>query len=282
MQACLLSLCCSHFLLSGRRFWGFCVGLLINLASILRRKNHKIRVVDMATRQVSDFSGSGDQASLSPTATPDGPRDTCSFDFPLAMALDKRLRRLLVSDLIGLRQIDLQTGATRTLIPWTGHYHGLKLLPRPWAVIAMNDFADGPVEVASLGSRTSLADMEIGSDRRAPIVEMHFSHDGRTLFFVNSRRDFVRSMYVSGPAGVEVRNSYFKNNMARLGAGIDIYGAQSQVAVIGSAFSGAMPFLWFVLFGILTLANAVSSFSYMIVAVNLWLMSSELHIEVMQ
>jgi hypothetical protein len=109
----------------------------------------------MATRQVSDFSGSGDQASHAPTASPDGPRETCSFDFPAAMTLDTRLQRLLVSDLVGLRQVDMQTGATRTLLPWTRHYHALKNVVRPWSAIAISDFADGPVEIASFGSRTS-------------------------------------------------------------------------------------------------------------------------------
>jgi hypothetical protein len=161
-------------------------------------------MVDMATREVSDLSGSGDQASLDPKSpSPDGPRDTCSFHFPYTMALDRRLQRLLVSDLVGLRQIDLQSGTTHTVFRWSSHYHAVKLVLRPWAVIHMNDFADGPVQTASLGSRTVLADMKTGSDRRPPIVQMHFSQDGKRLFFVNARRDFLRSLSVAGLSGIK-------------------------------------------------------------------------------
>jgi hypothetical protein len=202
------------------------------------RKNHKIRVVDMRTRRVDDFSGSGDQASLEPTASRDGPRESCSFDFPLAIALDRRLQRLLVSDLIGLRQIDLLTGATHTLMPWATHYHAFKLVLRPWGSIAMSDFADGPVEIASLGSQTSDPLIELGSDKRPPIVEMHFSSDGTRLFFVNARRDFIRSMYIAGPSGAEIRGSSFKNNVAPQGAGLDLHAAQANVVVADSSFSG--------------------------------------------
>jgi hypothetical protein len=203
------------------------------------RKNHKIRVVEMATREVRDFSGSGDQASRDPSSTPDGPRDTCSFNFPGAMSLDRRLQRLVVSDLYGLREVDLQTGSTRTVVQWTGHYHALKRAPWPAeSSVAINDFADGPLEVASLGSRSSLPDKEIDSDRRAPIVEMYFSNDGKTLFFVNVVRDFIRTMSVAGPSGVSVTSSVFKDNLAPQGGGMDVYGAQALVAVNDSTFSG--------------------------------------------
>lgn len=188
---------------------------------------------------MSDFSGSGNQASLEPRESPDGPRDMCSFYFPLAMALDGRLQRLLVSDMIGLRQVDLQTGATRTILRWAGHHHALKMIFQPIrADVSLSDFADGPVEIASLGSRTSVANIEIGSDRRPPIVEMHFSHDFKKLFFVNSRKDFIRSLSVAGPAGVDIRDSSFKDNKAPLGAGLNVHEAQSPVTISGSVFAG--------------------------------------------
>ncbi len=211
----------------------------MHILSFPSRKNHKIKVIDMVTREVSDFSGSGDQAINDLVTSPDGPRQTCRFNFPMAMALDKRLQRLMVSDLLGLREVDLQTGATRTIVRWKEHYHALTQLEHSVSRQAqMNDFADGPLEIASMGSRASVPGRELDVDRRAPIVQMQFSADGRQLFFVNVVRDFIRSMYVAGPTGVDIRDCAFRENMAPHGAGLDVLDAQSLVQVSGSRFIG--------------------------------------------
>jgi hypothetical protein len=102
----------------------------------------------------------------------------------------------------------------------------------------MNDFADGPVELASLGARSIIPNLEVGFDRRAPIVKMRFSHDGKRLFFVGPQRDYIRSMYVSGPSGVKIHQSLFNTNTAQQGAGINIERAQGDVEIIKSGFSG--------------------------------------------
>jgi hypothetical protein len=84
-------------------------------------------------------------------------------------------------------------------------------------------------------------DLEIGTDRRAPIVAMSFSHDGKRLFFVNSRRDYIRSMYIGGPAGAEIHSSTFNNNLARQGAGLDVQSAHADVLIAATTFSGDAP-----------------------------------------